>query len=104
MELNSLYITFSWAAVTKKLFYILSYLIKIIVKDIWLQNKTLNGYAILTENVSRNKWTEGGGARGVMVIVTTRVQILDKTDCNSHSANTLEKSMNPIILPPAMGK
>ena len=47
--------------------------------------------------------------RGVMVIVAgygheTRVQILDETDCISHSTNTLEKGMNPIILPPAMGK
>ena len=35
---------------------------------------------------------------------TTRVQILDETDCISHSTNTLGKAMNPIILPPAMGK
>ena len=34
----------------------------------------------------------------------TRVQILDLTDCISHSTNTLGKGMNPIILPPAMGK
>ena len=33
-----------------------------------------------------------------------RVQILDETDCISHSTNTLGKGMNPIILPPAMGK
>ena len=44
-----------------------------------------------------------------MVIVVgndmaTRVQILDETDSISHSTNTLEKGMNPIILPPAMGK
>ena len=50
-----------------------------------------------------------GGARGVGVIVVemdtaTRVQILDETDCISHSTNTLGKGMNPIILPPAMGK
>ena len=51
-----------------------------------------------------------GGARGVMVIVVgnghtaTRVQILDETDCISLSTNTLGKGMNPIILPPAMGK
>ena len=32
----------------------------------------------------------------------TRVQILDLTDCISHSTNTLGKGMNPIILPPAM--
>ena len=31
-------------------------------------------------------------------------QILDETDCISHSTNTLGKGMNPIILPPAMGK
>ena len=45
----------------------------------------------------------------VMVIVegmdsATWVQILDETDCISHSTNTLGKGMNPIILPPAMGK
>ena len=34
----------------------------------------------------------------------TRVQILDDTDCISRSTNTLWKGMNPIILPPAMGK
>ena len=50
-----------------------------------------------------------GGAHGVMVIVVgnghaTRVQILDKTDCISRSTNNLGKGMNPIILPPAMGK
>ena len=33
-----------------------------------------------------------------------RVQILDKADCISHHTNTLGKGMNPIILPPAMGK
>ena len=47
-----------------------------------------------------------GGARGVVVIVdtATRVQILDLTDCISHSTNTLWKGMNPSVLPPAMGK
>ena len=34
----------------------------------------------------------------------TKVQILDETDCISYSTNTLGKGMNPIILPPAMGK
>ena len=34
----------------------------------------------------------------------TQVQILVETDCISHSTNTLGKGMNPIILPPAMGK
>ena len=47
-----------------------------------------------------------GVACGVMVIMdmATQVQILDKTDYISHSTNTLGKGMNPIILPPAMGK
>ena len=27
-----------------------------------------------------------------------------ETDCISHCTNTTEKGMNPIILPPAMGK
>ena len=30
--------------------------------------------------------------------------ILGETDCISHSTKTLGKGMNPIILPPAMGK
>ena len=33
----------------------------------------------------------------------SRVQILDVTDCISHSTNTIGKGMNPIILPPTMG-
>ena len=33
-----------------------------------------------------------------------RVQILDVADCISHYTNPLWKSLNPIILPPAMGK
>ena len=60
--------------------------------------------------------TRLGGARGVCEVpvvkwlsslemdTATRVQILDQTDWISHSANTLRKGMNPIILPPAMGK
>ena len=40
----------------------------------------------------------------VIVATTTRVQILDKTDCISHSTNTLGKGMNPIILPIATGR
>ena len=34
----------------------------------------------------------------------TRVQNLDEADCISDSTNTLGKGMNPIILPPDMGK
>ena len=34
----------------------------------------------------------------------TQVQILDVTDCISHITNTLGKGINPIILPPAIGK
>ena len=50
-----------------------------------------------------------GGSRGVMVIImemdtATRVLLLDETDSISHSTNTLGKGMNPILLPPAMGK
>ena len=44
-----------------------------------------------------------GGARGV-TDTATRVQILDESDCISHSINTLGKGMNPIILSPAMGR
>ena len=34
----------------------------------------------------------------------TWVQIPDETDNISRSTNTLGKGMNPIVLPPAMGK
>ena len=34
----------------------------------------------------------------------TQVQILEETVCISHSTNTLGKSMNQTILPPAMDK
>ena len=48
-------------------------------------------------------------ARGVMVIVVgyghdDTSSILDQANCISHSTNTLAKGMNPIIIPPAMGK
>ena len=33
----------------------------------------------------------------------TQVQILDETVFISHSTNTLEKVINPTILPPAIG-
>ncbi len=52
---------------------------------------------------------DDGGAHGVMVIVVGNglggtSSNLDETDSISHSTNTLGKGMNPIILPPAMGK
>ena len=60
-----------------------------------------NGVHIFPKGIS----LKVGGARGVMEMDTvTQVQILDETDCISHSTNTLGKGMNPIILPPAMGK
>ena len=34
----------------------------------------------------------------------TRVQFLDEAVCISYSTNTIGKGINPIILPPAMGK
>ena len=47
-------------------------------------------------------WCNGYSRRGMDT--ATRVQILDETDCISHSTNTLGKGMNPIILLLAMGK
>ena len=41
---------------------------------------------------------------GEVMDTATRVQILRGVDCISHSTNTLGKAMNPIILPPVMGK
>ena len=49
-----------------------------------------------SDNIEKNrrrKWTR-----------RREFQILDETDSISHSTNTLGKGMNPIILPPAMGK
>ena len=48
-------------------------------------------------------------ARAAMVIVVANRHCdsssnLDETDCISHCTNTLGKGINPIILPPAMGK
>ena len=49
-----------------------------------------------------------GGARGVMVIIVGNghgdASSNPGRDCISHRTNTLQKGMNPIILPPAMGK
>ena len=47
-----------------------------------------------------------GGARGVMVIVVGNGHgdTSSNPDCISHRTNTLGKGMNPIILPPTMGK
>ena len=50
----------------------------------------------------RCPWCNGYRRREINT--ATRVQILDETDSISHSTNTLGKGMNPIILPPAMGK
>ena len=36
--------------------------------------------------------------------MATQVQIMDEADYILQSTNTLGKGMNPIILPPAMGK
>ena len=38
------------------------------------------------------------------MVTVTRVQIQDEAVCISHSANALGKSMNPTILPLAMGE
>ena len=38
------------------------------------------------------------------MVTATRVQILDKSDCISHSTNTLGKGMNSFIHPQAMSK
>ena len=45
-------------------------------------------------------------ARGVMVIVVGNGHgdTSSNPDCISHCTNSLGKGMNPIILPPAMGK
>ena len=40
--------------------------------------------------------------RGVVIIVVGNGH--DETDCISHSINNLGEGMNPIILPPAIGK
>ena len=70
---------------------------------------TYNGWYAIKPNQTKLKTFLSEIARGVMIIVVetdtlTRVQILDEADCISHCTNTFGKGMNPIILPPAMGK
>ena len=38
------------------------------------------------------------------MVIDVRNEHGDETDCISQSTDTLGKGMNPIILPPAMGK
>ena len=47
---------------------------------------------------------DNGGPLILEMDTVTGVQILDEADYISHSTNTLGKGMNPILLPPAMGK
>ena len=51
-------------------------------------------------NKKRCQWCNGYRRRNW----TRRHEFKSWTDCISHSTNTLGKGMNPIILPPAMGK
>ena len=39
-----------------------------------------------------------------MIVFFAMVQILDQANCILYSTNILGKGINPIILPPAMGK
>ena len=61
---------------------------------------------ILPVQILKYKTKEKWGARGVMVIVAGigHGEFKSWTDCISHSINTLGKGMNPIIIPPTMGK
>ena len=47
---------------------------------------------------------EGCAGVVMVIVVGIGVQILGETDCISHNTNSLGKGMNPLILPPAMGK
>ena len=58
--------------------------------------------SIKDNNNRRCPWCNGYRLREMDKVA--RVKILDETDCISHSTNTLGKGINPIILPPAMGK
>ena len=62
-------------------------------------------YSAGTFGSVKSQYVTIGGARGVMVIVA-RIghEFKSWTDCISHSTNTFGKGMNPIILPPSMGK
>ena len=54
--------------------------------------------------MTKSKIGENDKLPYISMNTATRVQILDETDCISHSTNTLGEGNNPIILPPAMGK
>ena len=53
-----------------------------------------------SSNLRRCAWCNGYRRRNW----TRRHEFKSWTDCISHSTNTLGKGINPIILPPAMGK
>ena len=40
----------------------------------------------------------------IYIYIYIYIYIINETDCISHSTNTLGKGMNPIILPPAIGR
>ena len=54
-------------------------------------------YRYLEVSVAQWSWSYEMGT-------AIRVQNLDEADCISHRTNIFGKGMNPIILPPAMGK
>ena len=64
----------------------------------------LVSYPAQTEGLDKWKCLWCNGYHRRKMDTATRVQILAEIDCISRSTNTLWKGMNPIILPPAMGK
>ena len=72
---------------------------KFLTKELSFMVFRLIGIAFFFLEVPLGKWLSSQE-----LDTATRVQILDEADCISHSTNTLGKGMNPIILPPAMGK
>ena len=71
--------------------------------------QTRRSWSLIEYLIHKTLWHICGGARGVVVIVVGNGH--GDTSSNpgrdwliSHSTNTLGEGMNPIILPPAMGK
>ena len=60
----------------------------------------VNNDSLIKWSTWRCQWCNGYHRRNW----TQRHEFKSWTDCISHSTNTLGKGMNPIILPPAMGK
>ena len=77
------------------------------LNNIDIQQNTTNqptNFSLGKQIYKNRRFSWCNGYRRKEMVMKTRVQILDETESISHSFNTLAKGMNPIILPPTVGK